>query len=99
MSDRGGRRWSRRPIVRVAAALAVLLVLLGVGIPLPVGPFRGVLESRASEALGRPVRLGPLRLVAGLRPRVVVEELRLGHVLETVLEYGLLQRIALFAEL
>jgi uncharacterized protein involved in outer membrane biogenesis len=65
----------------LAAALAGLLVLLLVGIPLPLSPFRGAIESRASDALRRDVRIGALGLVLGLRSRLEVEDLQLAHVL------------------
>jgi uncharacterized protein involved in outer membrane biogenesis len=78
---RRSRSRARRLVVWLAALLAVLLVLLGVGIPLPLGPFRGAIESRASDALGRDVRVGALDLVFGIRPRLVLEDVHLAHVL------------------
>jgi hypothetical protein len=41
---------------RRALWLGLLLALLVLGIPIRLGPFRGAIESRASEALGRDVR-------------------------------------------
>ena len=63
----------------VAAAFAALILLLVVGIPVPLGPFRTAIESRASDALGREVRIGGLGLVLGIHPRLEIEDLHLAH--------------------
>jgi uncharacterized protein involved in outer membrane biogenesis len=55
------------------------LLLLVLGIPVPLGPVRSLLEERASEALGRPVELGSLGLVLGIHPGLRVKHLRVGH--------------------
>jgi hypothetical protein len=58
---------------------AIALLLLALGIPVPLGPVRPLLEERASDALGSPVELGSLRLVLGFHPGLRVEDLRVGH--------------------
>jgi uncharacterized protein involved in outer membrane biogenesis len=69
----------RRLALWVAAAFAALILLLVVGIPVPLGPFRTAIESRASDALGREVRIGGLGLVLGIHPRLEIEDLHLAH--------------------
>ena len=69
----------RRALVAVGVLAAIALLLLLVGIPVPLGPVRFLLAERASDALGRPVELGSLRLVLGFHPGLRVEDLRVGH--------------------
>ncbi|MBW1687606.1 MAG: hypothetical protein JRS35_21425, partial [Deltaproteobacteria bacterium] len=69
----------RRLALWLGLPLALLLALLVLGIPIPLGPFRGAIESRASEALGRDVRFGQLQLVLGIHPGLSIEDLRLAH--------------------
>jgi AsmA protein len=53
-----------RRFVRIAAAALGLLVLLAIAVPFMVdaNAFRPMLESQLGDALGRPVKLGDLRL-------------------------------------
>jgi len=69
-------RWK---LAAVGALAAIGLLLLVLGIPVPVGPVRSLLEERASDALGRPVEVGSLRLVLGWHPGLRVKDLRVGH--------------------
>jgi hypothetical protein len=46
-----------------------------------MGLLRGAIESRASDALGRDVRVGALALALGIHPRLAIEDLHLAHVL------------------
>jgi uncharacterized protein involved in outer membrane biogenesis len=69
----------RRALVAVGALAAIALLLLVLGIPVPLGPVRSLLEERASDALGRPVELGSLGLVLGFHPGLRVKNLRVGH--------------------
>lgn len=73
------RSWLRRALVAVGALAAIALLLLVLGIPVPLGPVRSLLEERASDALGRPVELGSLGLVLGFHPGLRVKNLRIGH--------------------
>lgn len=75
------QRRGRRIRVWLAATLALLLALVLFGVPLPLDAFRGTVAARASEALGRDVRIGALELVVGIRPRFALGDLHLAHVL------------------
>jgi uncharacterized protein involved in outer membrane biogenesis len=77
---RAARSFPRRLALWLGLPLTLLLALLILGIPIPLGPFRGEIESRASDALGRNIRFGELQLVLGIRPRLAIEDLRLAHV-------------------
>ncbi len=73
-----GRRLRRAALV-IAALHVIPLALLAVGIPVPLGLARPLLEERASDALGRQVELGTLGLVLGIRPGLRVGSLRVAH--------------------
>jgi uncharacterized protein involved in outer membrane biogenesis len=55
------------------------MLLLAVGIPLPLGPVRPVIERRAGDALEREVEVGSLRLLLGFHPGIRLDDLRIGH--------------------
>ena len=76
---RAARSFPRRLVLWLGLPLALLVALPVLGIPIPLGLFRGVIESRASEALVRDVSFGALRLVLGIHPGLAIEGLRLAH--------------------
>ena len=53
---------ARRLALWIAIAFAALISLLIVGIPVPLEPYRATIESRASDALGREVRIGTIEV-------------------------------------
>jgi uncharacterized protein involved in outer membrane biogenesis len=79
-SPQSTRRIGRRLALGLALGFTGLIALLVVGIPIPLGPFKTTIESRASDALGRGVRIGGIRLVLGIHPRLEIEDLQLAHV-------------------
>lgn len=67
-------------LVSVMLMLALLVIAATAGVEVDGKPYRGVVSRWLSEQLGREARIdGPLNLTLGVRPRLLVRQLRLAQ--------------------